>query len=288
MEFNGKERHAGTLARGGFIVRTPLYRALAVSVPRRWRWKVRAPAAARARPTLPRPRSRRCVVTVEKRFPEALQDVPMSRQPPFLRCATLDKLQETKFEDFAATVPGLVGFRTRRRGSPASACAARTAAATARRWLSISTNLPIGSSNALLNGAVLTGDLDTWDMQRIEVLRGPQSTPSMGGQQRRGSDQVRHHAASAGRLLRSSRGQRRERRPWPGRLGGARYGQRPGGEPVRPARRRLLPDHSGVHRRPTARRDRDQSWVQGRLPRLAPHRADRKRHPPADCVRPGG
>ena len=35
---------------------------------------------------------------------------------------------------------------------------------------------PFGSSTALFNGAINTGDFDTWDMQRIEVLRGPQGT----------------------------------------------------------------------------------------------------------------
>ena len=36
---------------------------------------------------------------------------------------------------------------------------------------------PFGSSSALLNGSIITGDFDTWDMQRIEVLHADRRAP---------------------------------------------------------------------------------------------------------------
>jgi iron complex outermembrane receptor protein len=112
------------------------------------------------------------IVTAEKRE-ERLQDVPMSVTA--LSNATLEKQQDRDFADYAAMIPGLslmssgpgitqLTLRGQNAGGDGSTVAV---------YLDES---PIGSSTALLNGSVLSGDLDTWDMQRIEVLRGPQGT----------------------------------------------------------------------------------------------------------------
>jgi iron complex outermembrane receptor protein len=112
------------------------------------------------------------VVTAEKRE-EQLKDVPMSITA--LGGGTLDKLQDRSFSDYAALVPGLSlvsgdsGLtRLTLRGQNAGGDGSTVAV-----YLDES---PFGSSNALLNGSVLSGDFDTWDLQRIEVLRGPQGT----------------------------------------------------------------------------------------------------------------
>jgi outer membrane receptor protein involved in Fe transport len=112
------------------------------------------------------------VVTAEKRE-EQLKDVPMSITA--LGGGALDKLQDRSFSDYAALVPGLSlvsgdsGLtRLTLRGQNAGGDGSTVAV-----YLDES---PFGSSNALLNGSVLSGDFDTWDLQRIEVLRGPQGT----------------------------------------------------------------------------------------------------------------
>ncbi|HUO18721.1 MAG TPA: TonB-dependent receptor [Steroidobacteraceae bacterium] len=112
------------------------------------------------------------VVTAQKRE-EKLHDVPMG-----ITAVTNDemsKLRVTDFTDLQALVPALSvqeaqpGFtRITLRGENVGGIGS-----TVTVYVD---DTPVGSSNALADGAVITGDFDTWDLQRVEVLRGPQGT----------------------------------------------------------------------------------------------------------------
>ena len=112
------------------------------------------------------------VVTAEKRE-EKLQDVPMSVSA--ITGSTLDNLQARDFADYAALVPGL-SLASSQPGLTRLTLRGQNAGGVGSTVGVYVDETPFGSSTALLNGSVNTGDLDTWDMQRIEVLRGPQGT----------------------------------------------------------------------------------------------------------------
>jgi len=112
------------------------------------------------------------IVTAQKRS-EALADIPMSVS--VVAGDTLERQRIENFEDLAAMVPGLslvsatpgitrVTMRGINTGGVAS---------TVGIYLD---DVPFGSSSGLANAAILSGDIDTFDMARVEVLRGPQGT----------------------------------------------------------------------------------------------------------------
>jgi outer membrane receptor protein involved in Fe transport len=112
------------------------------------------------------------VVTAEKRE-ESLKDVPMSLTA--VGGNTLDDLQARSFADYAALVPGL-SLTTGQTGQTRLTLRGQNAGGVGSTVAVYLDESPFGSSTALLNGSINTGDFDTWDMQRIEVLRGPQGT----------------------------------------------------------------------------------------------------------------
>ncbi|MDQ0462665.1 outer membrane receptor protein involved in Fe transport [Caulobacter ginsengisoli] len=112
------------------------------------------------------------VVTANKRE-ERLKDVAMAVTA--VGEDRLDRIQASDFQDYAKLVPGL---------SLASAKPGQTVL-TLRGISSLSAgstvgvyvdDTPYGSSSGLSNGQFYTGDLNTFDVQRVEVLKGPQGT----------------------------------------------------------------------------------------------------------------
>jgi outer membrane receptor protein involved in Fe transport len=112
------------------------------------------------------------IVTAEKRE-ESLKDVPMSVTA--LGGALLDKLQDRSFSDYAAMVPGL-SLESDQPGHTQLILRGQNAGGVGSTVAVYMDESPFGSSSALLNGSIISGDFDTWDLQRIEVLRGPQGT----------------------------------------------------------------------------------------------------------------
>ena len=121
------------------------------------------------------------LVTAQKRS-QVLIDVPQSIT--VVSGAALERLQANDFQDYLNQVPGLQldqstpgAGRLILRGLNTGGVASTVA--------TYVDETPFGSSSALVNGGVLAGDFDTFDMKRIEVLRGPQGTlygaSSLGG-----------------------------------------------------------------------------------------------------------
>jgi outer membrane receptor protein involved in Fe transport len=112
------------------------------------------------------------IVTAEKKE-EKLKDVPMSITA--LGGGSLDNLQYRSFSDYAAMVPGL-SLTSSQPGLTNLTLRGQNAGGVGSTVAVYLDESPFGSSSALLNGSILSGDFDTWDLQRVEVLRGPQGT----------------------------------------------------------------------------------------------------------------
>src|SRR3984957_15909906 len=110
------------------------------------------------------------VVTAEKKE-EKIKDVPMSITA--LGGGALDNLQYRSLSDYAAMVPGL-SITSSQPGYTNLTLRGQNAGGVGSTVAVYLDESPFGSSSALLNGSILSGDFDTWDLQRVEVLRGPQ------------------------------------------------------------------------------------------------------------------
>jgi outer membrane receptor protein involved in Fe transport len=122
------------------------------------------------------------VVVTAQKVEQSLVDVPLSIS--VLGSADLERAQALNMQDYMKQVPGLQltqstpGFgRVVMRGINTGGVAT-----TVGVYVDETT---FGSSSGLANGAILAADFDTFDVARIEVLRGPQGTlygaSSLGG-----------------------------------------------------------------------------------------------------------
>ena len=112
------------------------------------------------------------IVTAQKR-PQVLLQVPSS--VTVVGGETLDRQQARSFRDYVSLVPG---FSVESSSAGVSRITLRGAntggvASTVAIFMD---DVPFGSSTGLANGAILSGDFDPFDLNRIEVLRGPQGT----------------------------------------------------------------------------------------------------------------
>jgi iron complex outermembrane recepter protein len=113
------------------------------------------------------------VVVTAQKVSQSVIDVPLSIS--VLGGDDLERSQSLNIQDYVKLVPGLQltqaqpGFgRLVLRGINTGG-----SASTVGVYVD---ETPFGSSSGLANGAILAGDFDTFDVSRVEVLRGPQGT----------------------------------------------------------------------------------------------------------------
>lgn len=121
------------------------------------------------------------IVTAQKRE-QALADIPMSIT--VLSGELLELQHVDNFRDLVALIPGLSITSSRRGVTRLTLRGINTGGVASTVGVYVD-DVPFGSSTGLANGSILSGDFDTFDMNRIEVLRGPQGTlygaSSLGG-----------------------------------------------------------------------------------------------------------
>jgi outer membrane receptor protein involved in Fe transport len=121
------------------------------------------------------------VVTAQKRE-QVLKDIPMSIT--VLSGEFLERQRAHNFQDLVGLVPGFSMETSTRGVSRITLRGVNTGGVASTVGVYVD-DVPFGSSSGLANGAILSGDFDTFDLARVEVLRGPQGTlygaSSLGG-----------------------------------------------------------------------------------------------------------
>lgn len=112
------------------------------------------------------------IVTAQKRE-QRLIEVPQSIS--VVSGDALEQRQATSFADYVGLVPGL----SIQQGNPGNTRVVLRGINTGSASPTVAIyvdDTPFGSSTSQTNGAGLAGDFDTFDIERVEVLRGPQGT----------------------------------------------------------------------------------------------------------------
>ena len=112
------------------------------------------------------------VVTATKRE-EAILDIPQS--VTVVGGETLERQQSTTFQQYLNEIPGLSINESEPGSTRLTIRGVNTGGVSSTVAVYVD-EMPFGSSSGLVNGSILTGDIDPFDLARIEVLRGPQGT----------------------------------------------------------------------------------------------------------------
>ena len=131
------------------------------------------PTAATADPAQVQPDDEQKVVVTARKREEVLINVPQSIT--VVSGATLEYQNANNFQDYLKLVPGLQLVQSDP-GQGQLILRGLNAGGSASSVAVYVDETPFGSSSGLVNGAALAGDFDTFDVARIEVLRGPQGT----------------------------------------------------------------------------------------------------------------
>ncbi|MFW2351315.1 TonB-dependent receptor [Qipengyuania sp.] len=112
------------------------------------------------------------IVTAQKRE-QTLAEIPQSIS--VLGGDDLEQQQATSFVDYVAQVPGLSLQQSDPGRTRIILRGINTGGASPTAAVYVD-DTPFGPSTGASNGAILAGDIDTFDIERVEVLRGPQGT----------------------------------------------------------------------------------------------------------------
>jgi outer membrane receptor protein involved in Fe transport len=112
------------------------------------------------------------IITAQKRE-ERILDIPQS--VTVVGGDTIERQQATTFQQYINEIPGLSITESEPGSTRLTLRGVNTEGVSSTVAVYVD-EMPFGSSSGLANGAILTGDIDPFDLARIEVLRGPQGT----------------------------------------------------------------------------------------------------------------